>query len=184
MIAIRQAFLGGTAGIRPSMFAGSANDPFVSLGAAWMGQTGQQWYGRAQQAVARYDQWIEQARKIANAQAREAVLDAYYGDPNDEDSALYRRNSVARYIDQAEGFTPVNYNIFEKASRQERIVKLEEWNSDLRSATKDAIAMWGELPEPVIIERLVPGETPKWFWPAAIGLGGIAIAAALGAFSK
>ena len=127
---------------------------------AKLGQIEQQWFARAKAAVAAFDDLYLRARSLASPKVRGEIIRTYVGDASSPDSGLYRRNSVAYNISQAESYTPINYLIF-GAQQQNRVEKLEDLNRTLETEVKASESIQGVLPEPVTIERVVeiPGPT-------------------------
>lgn len=147
-----------------------------------LGQTEQQWFARAKAAVAKYDLLNERARTVASPLAREALLARYMGDARDPESALYRRNSVAYNVAEAESYTPVNYLVFQPDRVRNRVEKLEDWNRDFEEEVVAAEAAYGLLPEPVVVERIVERRVPAapegpGIPTAALVVGGLVLAA-------
>lgn len=140
-----------------------------------LGQTDVQWFSRAKAAVALYDELWARTQQIANKTYREELASKYHTTPDDRDGALYRRNSVAYNISQAESYTPVNYLVFQ-SQQQNRVSKLEAWNKDFREDVEHGITEYGLLPEPQVIEKVTTRvqtqtETPEWLLPAGLGVG-------------
>lgn len=147
-----------------------------------LGQVDQQWFARAKAAVAAYDELWARAQLVANKSYREQLTAKYHTKPEDSDGALYRRNSVAYNISQAESYTPVNYRVYAESQQQNRVSKLEDWVKDLRKDVEYGEKEYGILPAPEIIERvttLTKTEVPGWVLPAGIGLGVLIIGALL-----
>jgi hypothetical protein len=170
------------------MFAGGAGDLF-GLGGAELGRTGTEWYRYAQSEVGQYDGYVLRTRKVANKAVRDQLIKDYYSDPENRDGALYRRNSVAANIAEAEKYTPVNYYVFESSQVQNRVEKLNDWNKDFKEDLQYAEATYGSLPDPVVIERLTTStstvtETPGWVTPVVVGAVAIAALAAFGVFKR
>jgi hypothetical protein len=183
--AVRPVMVSGNGMARPSLFAGSVADGFgfhaPLLGDARLGQApGQALYERAKVLVAQYDILVVRARSIANRQARETVLREYHGDPNDREGALFRRNTVAYNISEAEGYVPVNYDVFRRGDVVNRVPKLEAFDDDFEDDVKSAENTYGILPEPVVIERFVevPGApgAPAAFPIVPVLISGVAVA--------
>lgn len=154
------------------------------LGAS-LGQSEQEWYTRAKAAVAKFDSLVERVKRIANKPVREEIAGDYGLDsPEDRDLALYRRNSVADQVREAESYQPVNYLIYRDQKARDRVAELEEWNRDFNRDVKDAENAFGILPAPVVVERIVevPGSPAQqsWIVPVALVGAGVAIAAIFG----
>lgn len=184
MIPMRMASIAGFNASRGSLFQGSATDAF-GLGKTMksLGRNAQEWFGEAKEEVKEYDELMVRATKIANQNAREAIVKKYGGDPTDSNTARYRRDSVAYNISQSEGFTPVNYLVFDKGDVIGRVERLKEWNSGFKSEVEAAERTYGSLPAPQIIER-VTTQIPTWV-PYVVGGAVIAAGlAALGVFGR
>lgn len=188
-IAMRPVLIAGANGARSSVFSGGVNDVF-SMGVArpgWaparptLGQsTDQQWFEEAKQQVGKYDTLVDRLRKIANKQVREQMAQTFMGDPANPDSGLYRRNSVASDVAEAESFTPVNYFVYGVSRRRNRVTKLREITHDMNEDVRNAEATWGSLPAPQIIERVVEVQVPGEATPIVpILIGGAAVVGVL-----
>lgn len=187
MIPLRMATISGFSGPRGSLFHGSSTDVF-GLGSASLGQrSAQNWYAYAQNEVKQYDDLIVRAQKIANKAAREEILKDYHGDPTDRDGALYRRNSVAANLQQANSYTPTNYVIYEQDQVQNRVEKLNDWNKDIKEDVEEAEAYYGSLPAPQVIETtttLTQTQVPGWVTPVVLGALAVGAASLFGLFGK
>jgi len=188
---IRPVTISGANGQRTPWFSPAIGEIFAkkTLGAV----TDQEWYYKAQQTVANYDSYLERLRKLANKQVREDLWDQYVGNPGDAESGVYRRNSVAGNIAEAEAYTPVNYMVFAVERVRNRVAKLEEINGSFRRDMNSAEATYGLLPDPQIVERVievrVPGEPAPAAFPTVpvLVVGGAVIIvglALLGVFSS
>jgi hypothetical protein len=162
-----------------------ASAPFSApprlAGGRSLGQTEQQWFSRAKTAVTTYDLLVDRTKRIASPQVRESIVSRYIGVPEDQESAIYRRNSVAQNVGEAESYNPVNYLVFGQDRVRSRVEKLEVWNRDFDAQVSAAEASYGVLPEPVVIERVVQSRAPTDItMPLVIGglvLAGIAFLA-------
>lgn len=137
-----------------------------------LGQNEQQWFARAKAAVADYDELWARTQQIANKTYREQVAAKYRPPAVDQNGALYRRNSVAYNISQAESYTPVNYLIYNESQQQSRVSKLEDFNKGFREDVKFGEKEYGILDSAQVIENtILKSETPAWVLPTAIGAG-------------
>lgn len=139
-----------------------------------LGANEQQWFGRAKAAVAQYDELWAKTQQIGNQTYREELAGKYHTTPADSDGALYRRNSVAYNISQAESYAPVNYKVFEPSAQQDRVSKLDEWNKDFKNDVDHGVQQYGLLASPQAIEKLASTpqtEPPAWLLPAGLGVG-------------
>lgn len=147
-----------------------------------LGQEDQQWFARAKAGVAAYDDLWARTQQIADKTYREQLASKYHTKPEDQDGALYRRNSVAYNVSEAESYTPVNYRLYAVGQQQIRVSKLEDWNSDFRKDVEYGEKAYGTLPAPQVIEKtttVTETKTPGWLIPAGIGLGVLIIGALL-----
>lgn len=151
-----------------------------ALAGSRLGQTEQQWFARAKAAVVKYDSLVGRARRIASPPYRESILARYGGDPNDQASAVYRRNSVAYNVAEAESYTPVNYLVFQPDRVRNRVEKLEDWNRNFEAEVVAAESSYGVLPEPVVVERVVerpgPAAPPPADLTVPLVVGGLVLA--------
>lgn len=139
-----------------------------------LGQNEQQWFARAKAAIAEYDELWARTQQIANKTYREQVAAKYHPSASNQEGALYRRNSVAYNVSQAESYTPVNYLVYNDSQQQNRISKLEEFNRGFRQDVEFGEKEYGILPAPEIIEKtssVTVQQVPGWVVPAAIGAG-------------
>lgn len=136
-----------------------------------LGQNGQTWFTRGKASVVQYDDLWARTELIANKTYREELAGEYHSSPDNKDGSLFRRNTVAYNIGQAESYTPVNYPIFEKSDVQGRVEKLEAWNHRFRDAVKYGESEYGILDKPETIERIITVEKtdiPGWVIPAGV----------------
>jgi hypothetical protein len=148
------------------------------LAGAVMGQTTPyQWYQTAKSEVANFDRYLNGAARIANKTARDEVL-AWVGKSGTEGTPAYKAGMVISDLaENVEAFTPPNYDAYQLARRRNRITELADVNKVFSSKVKAALAQYGELPEPVVIERVITtrgADTVKevqgpWVVPVAIG---------------
>lgn len=176
--------IGRNANMGGSMFHRSGFAPVMGSPAPKpnLGQDEQQWFTRAKAGVAAYDDLWARTQLIANKTYREQLASKYHTKPEDQDGALYRRNSVAYNVSEAESYTPVNYRVFAQSQQQNRVTKLEDWNSDFRKDVEYGEKTYGLLPAPEVIEQtttVTQTEVPGWLLPAGIGLGALIIGALL-----
>lgn len=183
-------------GQRPSIFSAPLQSQFQagpSLGdpAYYMAaDDAQTSYVNGKAAIAEYDSLIGRAAKIANKSSRDEIVKDYgLNEPDNKDKSLYMRNATASCVAQADAFTPTAYEqgFPSHGPCRGRVVKLRNFIDDLRSDVRDAENTYGILPEPVVITQYLPGAAApaagtNWTIPIAVGVGGLAIAALLGAF--
>lgn len=181
-------------GARPSMFVAPLQSQFhvgYSLGGPSLGVTAQEAYVNAKAAIADYDQLVGRAARIANKTSRDEIVKTYgLNEPDNKDKSLYMRNATASCVAQADAFSPVAYEqgFPSHGPCIGRVTKLQNFIDDMKSDVRNAENTYGILPEPVVITQYVnvPGQaapgTTNWTIPIAVGVGGLAIAALLGAF--
>lgn len=175
--------IGRNSNMGGSMFQRSGFSPV--MGAApkpQLGQVEQQWFTRAKTGVAAYDDLWARTQLIGNKTYRKQLSEKYHTKPEDQDGALYRRNSVAYNISEAESYTPVNYRVYAQSQQQNRVTKLEDWNTDFRTDVEYGEREYGVLPAPEIIEQtttITKTEIPGWLLPAGVGIGALIIGALL-----
>lgn len=164
-----------------SLFSSSvATGPGYGLAGSVMGQTTPyQWYQTAKNEVANFDRYLNGAARIANKTARDEVL-AWVGKSGAEGTPAYKAGMVISDLaENVEAFTPPNYDAYQLSRRRVRITELADVNKVFSAKVKAALVQYGELPEPVVIERVITTrgadtvtmvESP-WVIPVAIGAG-------------
>lgn len=95
-----------------------------------LGETEQTWYARAKAAVAKYDDLAQRTRAIADPAYASGVLARFRRNPADPKGALYRRNSVAFAVADAESRAPADYSAFGRPEIQKKVEELEGWNRE------------------------------------------------------
>lgn len=146
-----------------------------------LGQDEQSWYSRARSGIAEYDNLWDRAQRIAPKSIREDLQQKWHGDPNNKDGALYDRNAVAYNLSQAEESVPVNYLVFSQRLVRNRVIRLENWNKDMKADVEDAEKTYGTISPTQIHETIVTVEKsglPSWAVPAMV-MGGLAIVGVL-----
>ena len=150
--------------------------PFQATERRSLGQNGQQWYSRAKTAVAEYDNLWDRAQKIAPENIRVELASKYHQQSNDPDDALNIRNTLAYYVSQAEGTAPVKYTIFDMPQSQNRVVRLENSNRDMKTDVEFSEKTYGIMNPIQYMESVIQGQSlPSWAIPAAV-MAGLAIA--------
>jgi len=175
--------VGWTARTGGSMFQYA---PFSSgLGAPvakQLGQADQQWFARAKASVASYDDLWARAQQISDQAYRDQLAAKYHTKPEDQAGALYRRNSVAFDVSQAESFSPVKYSIYTDSAAQDKVTKLEGWNDQFRGDVEHGEQAYGTQAKPGPVDQtatLKETKLPGWVLPVGIGLGILVIGALL-----
>lgn len=177
-------------GFRPSLFGssivqGNGFHPTLS-GGYWLGQavTPKGWYSRAKAAVAKFEQLLSRTSRIASATERDNIL-AWVGPTGSVDTPRERYGTVVENIGYVESFTPIDYEKYGISRLQNRVTKLESYNTEFESKVVNAETAHGRLTEPAVIERpriVTPGVAPtgtNWTLPILVGGGALAIALAV-----
>lgn len=193
-VSISPTAIGG-AGPKSHLFSSSLSESVgfhKTLGGFKMGQTAENFYFRARQALASFDSLVNRLRRVAYKEGRDmAFRDFGLTNPTNKDLGKYMRDAVAYDLSQADSYTPVAYEqgFPSTGPSRRRVGDLEEVNNDLEDVVKEYERVYGVLPEPVVIDREVPGAiqtvsvTPPWVLPAAVAAGGVLVLATLfGAF--
>lgn len=174
-------------GARPSLFGSSVAQvpgfhPTLA-GGYWMGQTPQEWYGRAKAAVAKFDELLTRTSRVASKTERDAIL-AWVGTAAQDGTPAYRYATVKSDLTDVERFTPPAVQDYQLERRQSRVTKLEDFNKEFETKVSTAEAAHGRLPEPTVIEReriVSPAAAPAaagtdWTMPLIVGGGAVAVA--------
>lgn len=175
-------------GFRPSLFGSSivqSNGFHPTLSGEYgLGVTAIEWYNRARAAVAKFEQLLARTSRIASATERDNIL-AWVGPLRSVDTPRERYDTVVENISYVEGFTPINYDAYDKSRLQNRVTKLESFNTEFETKVANAQTVHGRLPEQTVIEReriVTPGAAAAktdWTLPLLVGGGAIAIALAV-----
>lgn len=158
--------------------------PAPSLAGPHLGQptTPEGWYDLAKEELRIYDSLAARTARIANQSARQQIASQYIAGANDPTTAAYARNAVyADVVYDVERFVPLNYGAYAVERRQERVVRLQEFNDDFEAAVRSAEDTYGILPEPQVITREVIREreierAPDLTVPLLVGGGALALA--------
>lgn len=122
-------------------------------GGFWLGQAPEEWYRRAKTSIARFDDLLTRTSMIAAKVEREKIL-SWVGTAADDSSPAYRYATVKSDLQQdVEAFTPPAINAYQLERRTNRIVKLEEINTEFEEKVKTAETIYGKLPAPTVVER-------------------------------
>lgn len=173
-------------GLRPSLFNVTVDQtrtfhPTLS-GGDMLGQNPSEWYRRAKASIANYDALMLRVAQIANLTERNKIM-TWAGNAGTSGTPAYRYASVLSDIQgDVEAFTPPNVNAYQVERRQDRIKRLESYNSELASMVTTAESVYGKLPDPVVINRTStqPGgmisQGTNWTLPLIVGGGALAVA--------
>lgn len=181
---MRMVMMSGLGRGTPSVFSSVVRH---SMGPSYaLGATGAEWYQRATDAVAKFQELLGRVARIAHKAARETIVD-WIGVNGVDGTPMDRYYSVLYDIGQAESYAKLNTTNFERSQLQNRVIKLEAFNRELATKVKNAEDYYGILPDPVVIERFVnvPGAPSgaNWVVPAAVGVGVIAVVALINALA-
>lgn len=167
---------------RPSLFGSTVQQtkgfhPTLS-GGYWMGQTPAEWYRRAKDSLAKFDQLVARMNLIANQTERKNIQQ-WIGSASDPNSPAYRYQSVKSDLQtDVESFTPPAINAYQVERRTNRIGDLEDINNTFEAKVSNAETVYGKLPAPTVITQAggVIGKTPSWVLPVVVGAGALAVA--------
>jgi hypothetical protein len=171
-------------GFRPSLFGTSVDDHRIF----YLGQTAYDWYTRAQAAVARFDGLLARAKGIPVASERDPIL-AWIGPAGSSDTPMERYLTVVEDIRfTSEGENMDKYGV---ARLQNRVVKLENYNTELEAKVRVAELATGTTPPagtttPAGTRTTIAPVAAKtdWTLPLLIGGGAIAIAVVITLVAK
>lgn len=112
---------------------------------ARLGQTPEEWLGRARAAVSEYDRLINNASAIADPEARGEIL-MWIGRTDVPGSPAERYAAVRMDVGEAEVSGPVQ--IYAEDMARSRIMQLENAVADLSERVANALNSYGTLPAP------------------------------------
>lgn len=139
-----------------------------------LGQAEQSWYARAKSAVVEYGNLWDRAQKVNDKGYRDELATKYHGNPAATEGALYRRNSVAFNIAEAESHTPISYDVFKPSEIQDRVNSLEDLNKSFKPELEAGEKKFGVLAEtqPVEVGVAAKGKSvPGWVVPSVVCVG-------------
>lgn len=119
--------------------------PVGLAGRARLGQTPEEWLGRARAAVAEYDRLIKGASAIADPEARGEIL-MWIGRTDVPGSPAERYDAVRMDVGEAEASGPAQ--IYADGVARSRIGQLENAVTDLSERVSNALASYGTLQAP------------------------------------
>lgn len=165
--------------VRPSLFGFSADQSrgFFGLGAV---VTPSEWYDRAKQGLAKYDDLFARVGRIADQTDRQTIqnwLGAPYVDGTPANAAQQVLTDIREDV---ESFIPANVNAYQVTSRTDKIQKLESVNREFEAMVANAAAAHGILP---VTRGIVPPPAPApnpgpaWLLPVVVAAGALGIAA-------
>lgn len=101
-----------------------------------LGETEHTWYARAKAAVAKYDDLSERAGRIADPVYAGGILGRFRPPARDPRGPLYRRNSVAFAVADAESRSPLDFSAFGTADLEKKVEELEGWDREFERAVQ------------------------------------------------
>lgn len=119
--------------------------PVRLAGRARLGQTPEEWLGRARAAVAEYDRLINNASAIADPEARGEIL-MWIGRTDVPGNPAERYAAVRMDVGEAEVSGPAQ--IYAENVARSRIGQLEKAVADLSERIANALNSYGTLPAP------------------------------------
>lgn len=177
---------------RPSLFGSTVNQTrgfYPTLaGGPWLGETGMEWYDRARNAIAKFDQLLARTNGIPSKAERDTVL-AWVGPVGSSDTPRERYLTVVENVHYVEASDPIDYTKYEVSRLQNRVKKLEAYNVEFEDKIRAAELVSGVKPPApggTAPGGLIPkgGTTPSaggtggtnWTLPLIVGGGAIAVA--------
>lgn len=165
---------------RPSLFGSSVQQSqgfHASMGVSVVATTPSDWYNRAKEALAKYDDLKVRTTKIADQTQRKMIQD-WAGSPIVQDTPANMAQAVLTDIRQdVESFIPANVNAYQVPARTKKIEDLEAINRDLEAMVVNAEAVHGTLPSNQYGTQQPASESPGWLLPIVVGVTAIGIAA-------
>lgn len=174
---------------RGTFSPGARTGPGLGYSPGWagrpaLGQTNEEWYRRAKDAVAKYQQLLLRLGQVANQTARADIM-RWLGDPAVAGTPAYRyqtvvsdlQTDVERFRDPITGM--VNVAAYSVERRRGRVRELEDNNRLLEQQVAEAERVYGVLPGPRVITVPGPARGPDLTVPLVLG-GGVAALLLLG----
>lgn len=164
---------------RPSFFGSSLQQSQGFHAMLGDSMTPADWYRRAKEALAKYDDLVVRVGRVAD-QAERKNIQEWVGSPIVEDTPAYHAQQVLTGIRDAETFIPAAVNVYQVESRTKKIENLEAINRDLDAMVTNAAASHGILPASHGVQQNKPvTESPGWVLPVVVGVSSLGIAALL-----
>lgn len=180
MLSMRPMAISGRTS-RPSLFGSSVqqSQSFHALGAAVLTPTPSDWYQRAKESLAKYDDLVSRVGRIADQTERKRIQD-FIGSAIVEGTPANAAQQVLTDIrEDVESFIPANVNAYQVPTRTDKIEKLESVNKDIEAMVATAAATHGVLP---VSQGVIPPPSPEapgpaWLLPAVVVASALGIAA-------
>lgn len=164
---------------RPSFFGSSvqhSNGFHIGLGSSDLNVTPSDWYHRAKEALAKYDDLKARTARIADQDERKTIQE-WTGSPIVDGTPANRAQAVLTDIrEDVETFIPANVNAYQVPSRTKKIEDLESVNRDLEAMIVNAEAVHGMLPGNQGAPKQPAPESPGWLVPTLVGVTAVGIA--------
>lgn len=179
MLLLRPAAISGNTS-RPSFFGSSVQHSqgfHATLGSADLNSTPADWYRRAKEATAKYDDLAVRINRIGDQAERKKIQD-WIGSPIVDGTPANRAQVVLTDIrEDVESFIPANVNAYQVPVRTDRIQKLEDTNRDIEALVTTGEAAHGILPVGQGVITPPANEPAGWILPAVVVASSIGIAA-------
>lgn len=180
MLPLRPVAISGTSS-RPSFFGSSIQQSqsfHRTLGAGSVTPTPSEWYQRAKEGLAKYDDLVSRLSRIADQTERKRIQD-WIGSPIVDGTPANAAQQVLTDIrEDVESFVPANVNAYQVPTRTDRIESLESVNHDIETMVTNTSAVHGILP---VSQGVIPtppeNPGPTWLLPAVVVAGALGIAA-------
>jgi len=171
--------------LRPAMISGNTTRPSL-FGSALQHRRGftlgddvtpSDWYRRAKEALAKYDDLSSRVTRLPVEDARKKIQD-WLGAPYADGTPANHMQTVLTDIrEQVESFIPANVNAYQVSERTQRIQDLETMNKAFEAMVVDAEAQHGSLPATQgVVPVPQPNAGPTWLMPVVIVAGALGIA--------
>ncbi len=174
MLALRPMAISGRTS-RPSLFGSSIQHKRSFMLGADI--TPSDWYRRAKEALAKYDDLFSRVMRLPNQDARKRIQD-WLGAPYADGTPANHMQVVLTDIrEQVESFIPANVNAYQVPERTQRIQDLETMNKALEAMVVSAEAEHGSLPATLDVTQVPqPDPGPTWLLPVVVVAGALGIA--------
>jgi len=179
MLLLRPAAISGRTS-RPSLFGSSVQQSqsfHRTLGADSL-TTPSDWYDRAKEGLAKYDDLFARVNRLADQTERQNIQN-WLGSPIVDGTPANAAQQVLTDIrEDVESYIPANVNAYQVSSRTDKIEKLESINRDFQAMVANASAKAGVLPVTHgVVPPPPPDPGPTWLLPVVVVTGALGIAA-------
>lgn len=165
---------------RPSFFGSSVQQSqgfHATLGISDLNPTPSDWYRRAKEALAKYDDLAIRVNRINNQEERRKIQE-WMGSPIIDGTPANHAQMVLTDIrEDVEYFIPANVNAYQATSRTSRIEKLEDVNRAIEAMVVNGEAAYRILPAGQGVVPPPPAaSSPGWLLPVVVVAGALGIA--------